>query len=235
MRFRAVFFDVDFTLIVPGPTFQGEGYQAFCRRRGIEVDAGRFADAVRHAAPLLDGPEDDPYDAEVFVAYTRRIIEGMGGSGDAVDACAREMYLEWASNQHFELYPDVAAALGQLTRRGLRIGLISNSHRCLASFQSHFELQHLVDGALSSSDHGFMKPRPSIFEAALKLLDVTAEQSVMVGDSIRQDVEGALRVGMAAVFLHRSADPHAREDDLARRGVPTIRSLTNLPSTIAAL
>ena len=39
---RAVFFDVDFTLIYPGPTFQGEGYQRFCARYGIEVDPARF-------------------------------------------------------------------------------------------------------------------------------------------------------------------------------------------------
>ena len=35
---RAVFFDVDFTLIYPGPTFRGEGYQRFCARHGIAVD-----------------------------------------------------------------------------------------------------------------------------------------------------------------------------------------------------
>jgi len=29
---KAVFFDVDFTLIAPGPMFRGEGYQAFCAR-----------------------------------------------------------------------------------------------------------------------------------------------------------------------------------------------------------
>ena len=39
---RAVLFDVDFTLIYPGPTFQGEGYQAFCARHGMAVDPARF-------------------------------------------------------------------------------------------------------------------------------------------------------------------------------------------------
>jgi hypothetical protein len=33
---RAVFFDVDFTLIYPGPTFLGEGYQQFCERHGLQ-------------------------------------------------------------------------------------------------------------------------------------------------------------------------------------------------------
>ena len=57
MTTKAVFFDVDFTLIYPGPTFRGEGYRAFCARYGMDVDAGRFADAVASASPLLDGPD----------------------------------------------------------------------------------------------------------------------------------------------------------------------------------
>ncbi len=76
---KAVFFDVDFTLIYPGPTFRGEGYREFCARHGIEVDASTFSAAVAGAAPLLDGPEDAPYTDEIFIVYTRRIIEGMGG------------------------------------------------------------------------------------------------------------------------------------------------------------
>src|SRR5207302_1657529 len=104
------------------------------------------------------GPEDAPYDAAIFVAYTRHIIEHMGGRGPRLDDCAREIYAEWAACQHFELYDDVPDALRALNRAGLRIGLISNSHRCLASFQSHFELEGLIAAAVSSSEHGFMKP-----------------------------------------------------------------------------
>src|SRR5829696_2200484 len=86
---KAVFFDVDFTLIHPGPTFRGEGYRAFCARYGMDVDVSKFAEAVASAAPLLDGPEDAPYDAEIFVDYTRHIIGQMGGHGPNLDACAR--------------------------------------------------------------------------------------------------------------------------------------------------
>jgi putative hydrolase of the HAD superfamily len=228
-RLRAVFFDVDFTLIYPGPTFQGEGYQAFCRTHGMAVDASRFAHAVVSAAPILDGPEDSPYDGEMFVAYTRHIIEQMGGQGEALDMCAREIYREWATNHHFEMYDDTAPALEELAAGGMRIGLISNSHRCLNSFQSHFELRHLIGGAISSAEHGFMKPSPSIFQAAMQLVGVNPAESLMVGDSLKQDVEGALRAGMRAVFLHRSDTPHPREQELLARGVPTIRSLRELP------
>ena len=232
MATRAVFFDVDFTLIYPGPTFRGEGYQAFCARYGMEVDPARFPGAVASAAPLLDGPDDTPYDAEIFVAYTRHIIEQMGGRGPGLEACAREIYREWAACQHFELYDDVPDVLRQLTDAGIRVGLISNTHRCLASFQSHFELQGFISATISSSEHGLMKPHPSIFAAALQLVSVEAHEAVMVGDSVRQDVEGAVRAGMRAVLLHRGEGPHASQASLAASGIRVIGSLRELPGLV---
>jgi putative hydrolase of the HAD superfamily len=229
---RAVFFDVDFTLIYPGPMFRGEGYQAFCARYGMDVDPSMFAQGVASAAPILDGPDDLPYNADIFIAYTRHIIEQMGGAGPRIDDCAREIYEEWAACQHFELYDDVPEVLRGLSDQGLRIGLISNTHRCLASFQTHFELQGLISATVSSSQHGFMKPHPSIFRAALQLIDVEPAEGLMVGDSVRQDVEGALRAGMRAVLLHRgnSATP-ALANEL---GAPVIRTLRELPKLVIA-
>ena len=226
-------FDVDFTLIYPGPTFRGEGYQAFCARYGIDVDPARFTEAVASASALLEGPDDAAYDDRIFIAYARHIIEQMGGGGDALEACAREIYAEWAGCHHFELYDEVPGVLRELAGRNIRIGLISNSHRSLASFQSHFDLEGLISAAVSSHEHGLMKPHPSIFSAALQLVDVAAAEAVMVGDSLKHDVEGALSAGMQAVLLHRSDEPLAAAKDLEARGVPIISSLAELPALIA--
>ena len=228
MTAAAVFFDVDFTLIYPGPTFRGEGYRAFCQRYNVIVDTDRFASGVASAAPLLDS-DDDAFNPEIFVAYTRHIIEHMGGRGPGVDAAARDIYREWAACQHFELYDDVADVLRALAASGVRIGLISNTQRCLTSFQSHFELNGLISATVSSFEHGFMKPHPSIFSAALARIGVEPRDAVMVGDSVRQDVQGALSAGMRAVLLDRTgtAVSHA-----AQLGVPVIRSLRELPELI---
>jgi HAD superfamily hydrolase (TIGR01549 family) len=228
---KAVLFDVDFTLIYPGPTFS--------RRRVSGVLCplwhGRRPGAVRtgvaSAAPLLNSP-DDVYDPEIFIAYTSHIIERMGGQGPRVDECSREIYREWAACQHFELYDDVPAVLRQLSEAGLRLGLISNTHRCLASFQSHFELQGLISATVSSSDHGLMKPHPSIFSSALQLLGVAASDAVMVGDSVRQDIEGALNVGMRAILLNRG--DNAAPAVIGDERVPVIRTLRELPDLVIA-
>jgi HAD superfamily hydrolase (TIGR01549 family) len=226
MPVRAVLFDVDFTLIYPGPTFRGEGYRAFCERYGMDVDASKFEAGVASAGPLLES-QGDVYDPEIFIAYTSRIIEVMGGTGARIEDCSREIYREWAACQHFELYDDVPGVMRQLADASVRIGLISNTHRCLASFQSHFELQGLVSATVSSSDLGLMKPHPSIFTAALQLLGVDAADATMVGDSLKHDVEGALNVGMGAVLLNRgdAAAPKVAGD----HRVPVIHSLRELP------
>jgi len=225
---RAVFFDVDFTLIYPGPTFQGQGYAQFCRKYGVVADPGRFPQAVAAASSILNEEQDHIYDAKMFVRYTQRIIEEMGGTGEHLETIAREVYDEWAVCQHFFLYDDVTAVLRHLAGRGLKLGLISNSHRCLASFQQHFELHGLIAGAVSSAEHGYMKPHSSIFEAALKLIGVSAEESVMVGDSLSHDIEGARRVGMRGVLVQRSDEPVPDAGD-----VPVIGDLTQLPALLA--
>jgi putative hydrolase of the HAD superfamily len=181
---------------------------------------------VANASAELDAAQDQIYRPELFVSYARRVIEEMGGEGSGLDACAWEIYDEWAACQHFALYEDVLPAMRALYDARLRIGLISNTHRCLTSFQSHFELESFITAAVSSSQHGYMKPHPSIFDAALRLVGVEARDAVMVGDSVRQDIAGAQSVGMRGILIVRSGE--ASVDD----GVPVIRSLMELPALL---
>jgi putative hydrolase of the HAD superfamily len=220
---RAVCFDVDFTLIYPGPTFQGAGYREFCARHGVAIDPSGFDRAVAAASVVLDKVQEWIYDPQIFFDYTAEVIQGMGGQGPGVQAAAREIYEQWAGNQHFFLYEEVPEVLRDLHGAGLRLGLISNSHRCLASFQSHFELDGLIAAAISSSEHGYMKPHPSIFEAALRLLEAAPHEAVMVGDSFAQDIQGARALGMAGVLVSRSGRSGPPAD-----GVPVIRTLREL-------
>lgn len=225
---RGVLFDVDFTLIYPGLMFQGEGYRAFCARFGMTADASAFDRAVASASAILETPEDAPYDPELYLTYTRHIIEQMGAAGEQMDACAREIYDEWALCHHFELYDDVPDVLRSLSASGIRVGLVSNSHRCLSSLASHFGLEGLIDAGISSSEHGLMKPHPSIFRAALAAMEVDPGEALMVGDSVRHDIEGAIRAGMRAALLHRGQAPHPAASSLNAAGIPVLRSLSEL-------
>jgi putative hydrolase of the HAD superfamily len=225
---EAVFFDVDFTLIYPGPTFQAEGYRRFCASHGVAIDPERFDEAVTASARILDEVDEPAYADRLFIDYTASIIERMGGRGPSVELAAREIYLAWAANHHFEMFDDVEPVLRALGSRGLRVGVISNSHRSLDSFSEHFELHGLIHAAISSAEHGYLKPHPSIFEAALEQVGVPAAAALMVGDSVKADVCGALGAGMRAALLRRSGEVPA---DLPA-GVPVIRRLTEVESLL---
>ena len=225
---RAVFFDVDFTLIFPGPALMGEGYRRFCAAHGVEVDPARFEQAVEASSLILDDVEEQIYNDDLFIHYTASIIEHMGGRGPNVVAAAREIYAGWAANHHFEMYDDAAPVLRSLKERGLIVGVISNSHRSLDAFQEHFAIGEFITTSISSAEHGYMKPHPSIFEAALEQAGVVAGQSLMVGDSLKADVEGALAAGMRAVLLRRSGDKPLH----LPAGVRVIETLTQLEALL---
>jgi HAD superfamily hydrolase (TIGR01549 family) len=203
---KAIFFDVDFTLIYPGPTFQAAGYARFCAEHQVSIDTSRFDEAVAAASFILDDVEEQVYDAGLFVHYTATIIERMGGRGMGVVRAAERVYDEWATNHHFEIYDDVAPVLRELAARGFVLGAISNTHRSLDAFSAHFKLDGLLTATVSSAAHGFMKPHRSIFEAALQKAQVEARDAVMVGDSLKADIEGALAVGMRGILLRRSGE-----------------------------
>jgi len=208
---RAVVFDVDFTLAKPGPDLGPEGYERLGARYGLTLDPAAYEDARRAAlADLKRHPELD-HDEEIWIRFTQRIIEGMGGIGDTY-AAACEMEGAWAHAHHFELYDDAIPTLDALRGRGLKLGLLSNSARDLEEFVGHHRLT--VDAVLTSRSHGKTKPHETIFRRMLELLDVAAGEAVMVGDTIEDDVEGATAVGMRAVLVDREGR-YPRHDSIS--------------------
>lgn len=220
---KAAVFDVDFTIARPGPDLGPEGYVRLGRRHGLELDPRRHDEARRAAFATLKRHPDLDHDEELWVLFTQRIIDGMGGQGDTY-AAAVEMERAWAHAHHFELYDDALPALQALRSRGLLIGLLSNSARDLDAFVVHHGLA--VDAVLTSGTHGKTKPHEAIFLRMLELLGVVPGEAVMVGDTVEDDVEGALAVGMRAVLVDREGRYPGRPDRLADlRGLPAALGL----------
>ena len=222
MGLGAVLFDVDFTLVRPGPMLDAGGYERAGARHGLSLDPGRFMEARAAAVEALRHHPELDHDERIWIRFTEDIIRGMGGEGPAVSALAIEIVRGWELSENFELYEDVPPILRELRRHGLRIGLVSNTSRDLRRFVDTFSLT--VDAWISSGTYGKVKPSPSIFRAILELLDVEPAAAVMVGDSISDDVEGARAVGVRAFLLDRE---HVHPD-----GPGVIRTLYELPAAL---
>jgi putative hydrolase of the HAD superfamily len=198
---RAVLFDVDFTLVKPGPDLGPEGYRRMAARFGFDLDPSRY-DEARHAAlETLERHPELEHDEEVWVLFTERIIRGMGGDSDRAYEAAAELTRAWEDAGNFELYDDVLPTLGHLRERGLRLALVSNTARDLDLFVVHHALD--VDAAVSSRAHGKVKPHESIFRAALERLGTGAEEAAMVGDSPEDDIDGARALGIRPFLIDR--------------------------------
>ena len=197
---RAVVFDVDFTLARPGPDLGPDGYRELGLRYGLDLDPSRYEEARAAALAEVERHPELDHDEEIWVLFTERIMVGMGGTGDTYRA-AVEMERRWLHSGHFELYEDARPAVEDLRARGMLVGLLSNSSRNLAEFVDYHGL--VADAVLTSHAHGKTKPHESIFRAVLELLGVEPGQAAMIGDTLHDDVEGALAVGMRAVLLDR--------------------------------
>ena len=198
---RAVLFDVDFTISKPGPLLGPDGYRQAGESFSLSLDPALYAPARAAAVDDLEHHPELDHDEEIWIRFTEDIVRGMGGRGPAVSRVALEIVRGWEQAHNFELYEDTVPVFATLRRNRLKIGLVSNTSRDLDAFIRHFELD--VDAWISSGTHGKVKPSPTIFRAALELLEVAPEAAVMVGDTIADDVEGARAVGMRAILLDR--------------------------------
>jgi putative hydrolase of the HAD superfamily len=128
-----------------------------------------------------------------------------------------------------EVDGDAAQVLGWLGERGIKRGVCSNAPFPPEMMRRQVRsngIVDLVDAIVFSSETGRRKPAPDLYLAALEAIGTAPEETLFVGDRVREDYEGPRAVGMRAVVL----TAHAEEEP--RDGVPTIHSLAELPSLL---
>lgn len=82
-----------------------------------------------------------------------------------------------------------------------RLGVISNWYGNLDAIIAEAGMRGLFDAVIDSTGVRASKPDPAIFQAALRALRMTPQQTAMVGDSMSKDIAPAHRIGMRTVFL----------------------------------
>jgi putative hydrolase of the HAD superfamily len=130
---------------------------------------------------------------------------------DAVRDKALEAHLE-AWTPHTLTDPEAAPVLRALRERGIRTGLLSNTHwprvwheRILA----RDGVLDLIDVRVYTSELRHTKPHAEAFRAVLAPLGVEPEDAVMIGDRPFDDISGAKALGMRAVLLPNDVVPSA--------------------------
>jgi putative hydrolase of the HAD superfamily len=233
---RAVLLDVDFTLLRPGDLFSAAGYQATGARYGLHLDPDRWDEAERRAYEAVKvrrAGRGNVHDDGVYEIIAEAIVTAMGGDDrERVDRCAADIVAAWGRCENFSLYDDVRPCLTRLRAAGLAVGLVSNTNRDLDQVVQAFRLGDLVVGTVTSSQVGLFKPAPEIFAEALARVGAAARETVMVGDSYRDDVAGALAAGLSGAVLLDRTGRRAAAPGRAGRESPVIGSLEELPALL---
>lgn len=152
------------------------------------------------------------------------------GMFDRFDEYFEDVFEAFGGPSYWSLYPETLGVLKGLKDRGHELGIISNFDSRLFTVLRGLGLADLFDTITISSLAHAAKPAAKIFQIALDKHAMDPEEAVHVGDSRRDDVEGARKAGLQAVLIERDS-----QLAVSASNVPTIQSLEQLPALIAAL
>lgn len=207
---KIIFFDAVGTLIETRSSV-GEIYSRVAREFGFEAEPQilqrNFAHSFRRQPPLAF-PAGTPESALIGLEKSwwhnlvREVFDGLGPF-PRFEAFFGEVFERFRGREFWQVYADVAPALTELKSRGFKLGVISNFDSRLYDVLKACDLADFFDSVHVSTRVGAAKPDPAIFHAVLSRHAVGAGQSWHVGDSLREDFEGATAAGLNAILLDR--------------------------------
>ena len=203
MAVRAVIFDWGGTLTPWHSVNQEELWLSVCARHYPAAEAATAAAAARAAEMELWRLAESAQQSATMEAVFAR-------AGVTASAAFLASYYE-AWDPHTLTDPDAPVLLRELRRRGIRIGVLSNTMWPRDAHERIFirdEVFDLIDGAVYSSEIPWVKPHPEAFRAAMRAIGMTdPAECVFVGDRPYDDVHGAKSAGMRAVLVPNSDVP----------------------------
>lgn len=209
MKYRAVFLDAGETILAPHPSFV-EVFVEVMSGRGNKLAAAEVEEAFRDAGPSfgeairrigvwsVSKETSRRFWREVYQTALARL-----GVSDDDGGHFEALYERFTRYDSYRLFPEVVAALHEIKDAGIALGLISNFEEWLEDMLAEWEVAPLFDVLVISGKEGIEKPDPDIFNRALERANVSAPESVYVGDNPTDDIEAAERVGMSGILMDR--------------------------------
>jgi putative hydrolase of the HAD superfamily len=236
MPIQAVLFDMFDTLMMIekdhafySPSLKGA--HSFLVDSGVDVAFAVFRDAYIKARDALYVEADARLEEPHFNLRIAKALESLGYSFDVqseVVAGATNAFCE--RFMEYVRIDDHAKSTLETLRGQYKLGIVSNFAipECVDKLLERHGLDKLFDVVVVSGAVNKRKPSPEIFEKALEKLDVCAEDTVFVGDTLDADVEGAKKAGMKAIYIERRS-----QKDVA--GACPDQTIKGLSELVAAL
>ncbi len=137
-------------------------------------------------------------DHDFWRVYYTFLCDRLGAPAEVIPACidATRRSANWS-----QVLPETRGVLLELRRRGLRLGVISNSDGRIRNILEAVGLGDCFETFTDSGNVKIEKPDVGIFRHALAALDAKPDSSAYVGDSYSIDYQGAEAAGMRAILM----------------------------------
>ena len=223
MTFRAIFFDLDDTLCDTTGTRseRTERCLARLRRDHPDVDPEGFVERVF-----------EPTNARRGIRGVPRVIDDLSLADSPAGRDASRMWFFVDAYDLLRPLPSVRETLPAMSDK-YSLSIVTNGQDDIQRGKlSHLGLGEHIRHLVISANVGYEKPDPRIFEHALELAGVSANEALVVGDRVETDVVGAKAAGIRAVwFDHWNDEPHANDP----RPDAVITAFEQLPSVLESL
>jgi putative hydrolase of the HAD superfamily len=192
----------------------GEVYGAIARKFGVQSSPESLNEAFYHAFAASDPPifpgtdsqEIPKREFEWWQAIAQSTFRHAGVFDQFTDFpdFFQELYDHFATAEPWFIYPDVLPALEQWRRIGIQLGILSNFDTRLYSVLKALKLEEFFTSVTISTEVGFAKPEPEIFTTALQKHYCQPQDAWHIGDSFKQDYQGAKAAGIRSILLERT-------------------------------
>ncbi|XP_050388766.2 haloacid dehalogenase-like hydrolase domain-containing protein 3 [Patella vulgata] len=199
---RLVTFDVNNTLCRVSSSV-GRHYVKIGNMYGIEATEEEMNKAHKHHYDIYSQKYPNfgvsvnmsPY--KWWTNLVRDSFRSVGFTNDeeTLTQIANHLYLHFTSAACWEKLPGVDTGLMALRSQDVKMGVISNFDERLEKILKNVAISHQFDFILTSTKAGFEKPDVKIFQKALEIAGVEAQDAVHVGDNIEKDYFGARNAG----------------------------------------
>lgn len=211
MPIKAVLFDMFDTLMLieRNHEFYSPSLMRMYRylnKQGINVSFEEFKEAYIKARDELYAKADATFEEPHFNVRVSEALKLLGYNYDISDPVVAGATSEFCEEfMKFVRIDDDAESMLKSLHGKYKLGLVSNFAipECVHKLLKASQLDGFFDVIVISGAINKRKPSPEIFQSALKMLSVTAEETVFVGDTIDADIEGPKAVGMKAIYIER--------------------------------
>jgi len=204
----------------------------YLTKQGIDVPFERFEQTYIIERDKIYAKAQANFEEPHFNVRVAATLQALGHDYEVtnpiVTKATEEFYEEFM--KYVRIDPDAIPTLKELHQK-YRLGVVSNFAipECVIKLLRNSGIDDLFEVIIVSGAVNRRKPSEEIFRQALKMMKLSAEETVFVGDTIDADIEGAKAVGMKAVYIDR------RPQKASEKFKPdyTIKRLSELPAILA--